>query len=139
MAKKRLAGESRFWDAHIYLAGEIAGCADYLIKHFHGYPGVFDKGTPSEKTHKYSVANEKKWRAALIGIRDGFRLYEKCDGDFYEWKDGKSPPATKNVDEMLNQLNDPNRPEKLVINKTKLAKFRRAMALFAKYFEHLWD
>ena len=139
MAKKRLSGESRFWDAHTYLAGEIADCADYLAKHLKGYPGVLDKTSPSAKRIHYSKANEKKWRNILLEIRDGFRLYEKCDGDFYEWKDGKAPPETKTVDEMIKQLNDPNRPEKQVINKAKLAKFKRAMELFGKYYEHLWD
>ena len=139
MAKKRLVGESRFWDAHTYLAGEIADCADYLAKHLKGYPGVLDKTSHSAKRIHYSKANEKKWRQILLDIRDGFRLYEKCDGDFYEWKGGKAPPETKTVDEMIKQLNDPNRPEKQVINKAKLAKFKRAMALFGKYYEHLWD
>jgi len=139
MARKRLSGDSRFWDAHTYLAGEIADCADYLAKHLKGYPGVLDKTNPCAKIIHSSKVNERKWRNILIEIRDGFRLYEKCDGDFYEWKDGKRPPETKTVDEMIKQLNDPNRPEKQVINKAKLAKFKRAMVLFSKYYEHLWD
>ena len=72
-------------------------------------------------------------------IRDGFRLYEKCDGDFYDWKNGnrgtfkhkKLPDGNWEVI----KTND----AKLIINKKKLGKFRRAMELFARYYDHLWD
>lgn len=138
MAKKRLTSESRFWSANIYLAGEIANCADYLIRHLKGYPGEFDKKPTRAKAIRYSKANEKKWRRILIDIRDGFRLYEKCDGDFYEWKGGKAPPY-KSFENMMERLKNPKSPYRLILNKDKLKKFQHAMELFGKYYEHLWD
>ena len=139
MAKKNYSGNSRFWDAHLYLADEISVCADYLVKHLHGYPGEFDGKLSKTKPYKYSMANEKKWRDALIKIRDGFRVYYKCDGDFYEWKNGKrgtfkSKKLPNGNFEMI-QTND----AEVVLNKKKQKKFRRAMELFAKYYQHLWD
>ena len=136
MKKKSQPKEACYYSAHIYLAEEIAKSADYLIKHLKSYPGIFDKG---RRSSKYSIANENKWRKILAEIRDGFRLYAECDGDFYVWKDGKAPSETKSLDEMLEQMKDPDRPFKLVIDKIKLRKFQKAMALFAKYYEHLWD
>ncbi len=139
MAKKKYPGNSRFWNAKIYLAEEIAACADYLAKHLKGYPGVFDKEKGHAKTIFYSKANEKKWREILVEIRDGFRLYAKCDGDFYEWKDGKrSTFKFKKLPDGCSEMIQTNDAE-LVLNKKKEFKFRRAMELFAKYYDHLWD
>lgn len=138
MAKKWLTGEARFWAANIYLAGQIADCADYLIRHLKGYPGEFDAKRTRAKISGYSKANEKKWRQILMDIRDGFRLYEKCDGDFHEWKGGKAPP-NEPFEKMMERLNNPKSPYKVILNKAKLKKFQRAMELFGKYYEHLWD
>ncbi len=139
MNKNPYTGNSHFWDAHLYLAEEISACADYLLKHLHGYPGLLDKENARAKTTHYSKANEKKWRGILIEIRDGFRLYAKLDGDFYEWKNGKRGTFKfKKLPDGNSQMIQTN-DAKTVINKKKQRKFRRAMELFAKYYEHLWD
>jgi hypothetical protein len=139
MVKKSLPKDSYWWSANIYLAGEIAKCADQLIKHQKSYPGVFDRKNDKSKIIKYSKANERKWHNILVDIRDGFRLYAKCDGDFYEWKGGKrgtfKHKKLPDGNWEVIQTND----AKLIINKKKLDKFKRAMGLFAKYYDHLWD
>ena len=142
MKKKSQPKEACYWSANIYLAEEIVKSTDYLIKHLKGYPGVFDKERCRRSRAKiilYSKANEKKWRNILTEIHDGFKLYRDCDGDFHEWKDGKAPPASETIEKMMERINSGNDTYKLVINKAKLQKFRNAMKLFAKYYEHLWD
>ncbi len=124
----------RRWSSHIYLAHEIVFCADYLIKHQHGYPNsIFEKNGRNEEKAV------REWDSILGQIRDGFRMYYKCDGDFFEWKDGirgkfefiKQPDGTSRME----QLND----AKLFRNKEKERKFKTAMKLFVKYFRDLWD
>ena len=139
MAKKPHSEDSDCWSAHIYLAKEIARCADYLAKHQHGYPGILDRINTRAKIIFYSKANEKKWRNILIEIRDGFRIYAKCDGYFYEWKDGKKGTYKHEKLPDGNFKMVPTNNAKVIINKKKEQKFRRAMELFAKYYEHLWD
>lgn len=139
MARRKYHKNEDWWGANTYLASEIAWCADQLIKHQKGYPGTFDRKNDRSKIIKYSKANEKKWRKLLIEMRNGFQLYSECDGHFYDWKNGKAPPSGESVDEMLQRVNSSDNPYKTVLNKTKLRKFKRAMELFAKYFDHLWD
>ena len=124
----------RKWNSNLYLAHEIAFCADYLIKRQHGYPNsIF------EKNKRNDAKTIKEWNSILGQIRDGFRLYYKLDGDFYEWKDGIKPKHE--------EIRLPNgniewkftNKTKLIINKENAGKFKTAMKLFVKYFRHLWD
>lgn len=140
MKTKDRSKPKKWWDAHYYLAGEIAECADKLAKHQHGYPGIFNKKAASG-IPKYSKQNERRWRDILLTIRDGFRLYHEAWGDFYEWKDGKEPPQRDFIKQPDgNWLWPPTPPGyKLIVNKKKEKKFKKAMRLFALYFEHLWD
>jgi hypothetical protein len=130
----------KWWDAHLYLAGEIAECANELAKHQHGYPGTFDKKSKDGK-HHYSKRNDKRWHDILITIRDGFKLWRDSDGDFYEWKDGKTPPPMEFIKQPDGTSISKPRPPgfKLIVNKKKEKKFKEAMRLFAEHFEHLWD
>ncbi len=131
--------DKKWWNAHIYLAGEIAECANELAKHQHGYPGIFDK-TPKGREFRYSKKNEKRWHDILIKIRDGFRLWQASDGDFHEWKDGKRPPMEFVKQPDGTSMMKPHPPRfKLIVNKKKEKKFKEAMRLFALHFEHLWD
>ncbi len=136
MAKTK--DDKNLWrgNANLYLAKEIVHCTDYLIKHQHSYPDVF--GKKKAKSSGYSKYSEKKWTEILIEIRDGFKLYSDCDGDFYEWKNGRSPPDEP-LDKTLARFNDQKNKYRVVLNKKKQRKFLRAMEFFAKYYEHLWD
>ena len=124
----------RKWDSHLYLAHEIAFCADYLIKRQHGYPNsIF------EKNKRNDAKTIKEWNSILGQIRDGFRLYYKLDGDFYEWKGGIRPKHDflRRQDGTL-EMKDLNKT-KIFLNKEKERKFKTAMKLFVIYYEDLWD
>ena len=127
----------------MHIAKEITWGIGKLIENNKGYPGGFDRlpnGKFPEK-QEYSEANEKKWLAILAEIREGFQLYIDTYGDFQEWKDGKEPPPAqwiKNADGTSTMVPTP-KGFKLVKNKEKIRKFKRAFMLFEKYFEHLWD
>jgi hypothetical protein len=132
----------RWWDLHDHIAKEIVYGMDMLIKHNKGYPGVFDRlpnGKFPEK-QKYSKANERKWLAVMKEIQDGFRLYVDCYGDFIEWKDGKVPPTkwTK-LPDGGSRMEPTPKGFKLIKNKEKTRKFKRAFALFVKHFDNFWD
>lgn len=129
----------KWWSAYTYLAEEISYCADKLEKNLKGYPGEFDKGF--KESSKYSKENEQKWRNILIKIRDGFKIWAETNGDFHEWKDGKTlpfPKFTKSDDGYYTMEADPS-GYKLIENTEKKRKFKEAMRLFSKYYEHLWD
>ena len=132
----------KWWDLHGHIAKEMVWGLGMLIKHNKGYPGEFDRINgkfPKDRT--YSKVNEKKWLAIMQEIKEGFQLFvEEGDGKFYEWKDGKVPPMKwiKNPDGSSTMVPTP-KEYKLIQNKKKVRKYKRALALFGKYFEHFWD
>jgi len=132
----------RWWDLHEHIAKEIAWGMGMLIKHNKGYPGKFDRLPNGKFPEKqvYSKASEKKWLAIMKEIQDGFQIYIDCYGEFTEWKDGKIPPTRwiKNPDGTSTMVPTP-KGFKLIKNKEKIRKFKRAFMLFEKYFEHFWD
>ena len=67
------------WDMHLYLAREIAWCADYLSKHDHGYPSPY----------VFPGITYKKWTEILKTIAHEYRGYFERDGDYYVYTKGK--------------------------------------------------
>ncbi len=129
----------KWQDAHSYLAGEIAECADELEKNLKGYPAKINKTAKSSKSG-YSRQKEKQWRKTLLAIRDGFRIWKELHGNFREWKNGKVPPDEKFTKHPKGYWIIPPVPRgyKYIVNKKKKKKFKEAMRLFALHFEKLW-
>jgi len=114
------------WDLHMFLSKEIVIGIDFLLKKQCGYPN----GMTMEE-----------WNDILKKIRDGFEIYYDSDGDFWEWKNGKSPPYQPNIKNDDGTWTCPPTPKgyKLIINKKKKKAFNDAFKLLHKHFEHLWD
>ena len=72
------------WDLHLFIAKSVVIGTEYMLKHGNGYPSQF--GRLGEKR---GVA---KWNRILQKIHDGFQIYYKQGGEFYEWKRKKEPP-----------------------------------------------
>lgn len=113
------------WSAHMYLSKEIAWCTRHLAEADHGYPNGLTPG---------------KWKKILLEISGAFQDYYKRDGDFFEWKDGKVPRSRsfKNKDGLM-EMHPLPKGYKLITNKEKLRKFKKAQQLLMQYFDSLWD
>ena len=154
--KMRKAEEGpKWWDLHMHIAEDIAWGAGKLIKSNKGYPGEFDtnkvegacycpicisRDTKKPKEHVYSLEHEKRWLAILRDIQEGFQLYVDTYGDFHEWKDGKVPPTKWiKLPKGGSRMEPTPKGFRLIENKEKKKKFKRAFELFRKYFGHMWD
>lgn len=114
------------WGLDNYLDSWLPDAIDHLNEHTHGYPPEL---TP------------EKWSEILKTIAEGFRARQKASDGLYKDELGEYPvyrPEGMTREEWI-PIKDAhtNRIEEL--RKRDMAIFDEGMALFVKYYDHLWD
>lgn len=122
------------WSFDSYLCKVISGGTRYLATHVHGCPHEL-----------YKDDNCAKWDKILIEIAEGFEANLKIQND--EVLDYSESDKLYDNEKLLDQnskwskkfMEIRNSPKSKKLIKEHEVKFDRAIKLFHKYFNNLWD